>query len=90
MLPFLRTPAQLLACLINHMIVHGEIDLATFKHFSLTNTAALLHHFEENMEAARKALQEVNDEGLEASFSLKANGQLLYSSPKKSGHRRYP
>jgi uncharacterized damage-inducible protein DinB len=67
---------------IKHMIVEGEIDLATFKHFTLTNTAALLHHFEENMEAARKALQEANDEQLEAPFSLKTNGQLLYSSPK--------
>jgi uncharacterized damage-inducible protein DinB len=67
---------------INHMIVEGEIDLATFKHFALSTTAALVDHFEENMEAARKALQETNDEQLNAPFSLKTNGQVLYSSPK--------
>ena len=67
---------------IKHMIVEGEIDLATFKHFPLSTTAALVDHFEENMEAARKALQETNDEQLNAPFSLKTNGQLLYSSPK--------
>lgn len=67
---------------IKHMIVEGEIDLATFGHFPLTNTAALLEHFEENMEAARQALQKTDDEQLEAPFSLKTNGQLLYSSPK--------
>jgi uncharacterized damage-inducible protein DinB len=39
-------------------------------------------HFEENMAVARKALQSATDEALEASFSLKANGQLLYTSKK--------
>ncbi|HEY1112072.1 MAG TPA: DinB family protein [Chitinophagaceae bacterium] len=67
---------------IKHMIVEGEIDLGNFKHFTLSNTAALVDHFEENMEAARKALQEATDEQLEAPFSLKANGQLLYTAPK--------
>lgn len=67
---------------IRHMVVDGEIDFVTFKHFSLTTTAALVAHFEENMEAARKALQETNDAELEAPFSLKANGQLLYTAPK--------
>ena len=34
------------------------------------------------MEAARQALQNVTDEDLQSSFSLKANGQLLYTSAK--------
>ena len=67
---------------IKHMVVDGEIDFVTFKHFSLTTTAALVDHFEANMEAARKALQGTDDEQLQASFSLKANGQLLYTAPK--------
>lgn len=67
---------------IKHMVVDGEIDFVSFKHFSPTSTAELVDHFEANMEAARKALQETNDEQLQASFSLKANGQLLYTSPK--------
>ena len=67
---------------IKHMVVDGEIDFVSFKHFAPTTTAELVDHFEANMEAARKALQETNDEQLQASFSLKANGQLLYTSPK--------
>lgn len=67
---------------IKHMIVDSEIDFVTFKHASPKTTAELVAHFEENMEAARKALQETNDEALQDNFSLKANGQLLYTSPK--------
>ena len=67
---------------IKHMVTDGEIDFVTFKHFQPKTTAELVAHFEENMEAARKALQETTDEDLQSSFSLKANGQLLYSSPK--------
>ncbi len=67
---------------IKHMVTDGEIDFVTFKHFAAKNTSELLKHFEENMELARGALQGVSDEDLEAPFSLKANGQLLYTSPK--------
>jgi uncharacterized damage-inducible protein DinB len=69
---------------IKHMVTDGEIDFVTFKHFSPKNTSELVTHFEENMEAARKALQTTTDEVLEGNFSLKANGQLLYTSPKKN------
>lgn len=67
---------------IKHMVTDGEIDFVTFKHFSPTSTKELVDHFEENMEAARKALEETNDEKLEDCFTLKANGQVLYTSPK--------
>ncbi len=67
---------------IKHMVTDGEIDFVTFKNFAAKNTSELLKHFEENMELAREALQGVSDEDLEAPFSLKANGQLLYTSPK--------
>ncbi len=67
---------------IKHMIIDGEIDFVTFKHFTPETSAELLKHFEENMEGARKALQETNDEDLNAPFSLKANGQLLYTAAK--------
>jgi uncharacterized damage-inducible protein DinB len=69
---------------IKHMVVDSEIDFVTFKHFAPKNTSELVNHFEENMEAARKALQETNDEALQSSFSLKANGQVLYTSAKKA------
>lgn len=67
---------------IKHMIIDSEIDFVTFKHFTPKTTAELVNHFEENMEAARQALQNTTDEDLQSTFSLKANGQLLYSSPK--------
>lgn len=68
---------------IYHMIVDGEIDLATFKHISPGKTADTVAHFEENMKKAREALQATNDEALEENFTLKSNGKAIYSSPKK-------
>jgi uncharacterized damage-inducible protein DinB len=67
---------------IRHMVIDGEIDFVTFKHFAPKTTKELVDHFEENMEAARKALRETNDEALQSSFTLKANGQVLYTAPK--------
>ena len=67
---------------IKHMIVDSEIDFVTFKHFAPKKNAELVAHFEENMEAARQALQNVTDEELQTPFSLKSNGQLLYTAPK--------
>jgi uncharacterized damage-inducible protein DinB len=67
---------------IKYMVTDGEIDFVTFDHFKPKTTKELVDHFEENMEAARKALKETNDEALQSSFTLKANGQVLYSAPK--------
>ena len=58
------------------------IDFATFKHFQLSNTAALLQHFDDNLQAAINALTHVTEEKLSKPFELKSNGQLLFSSPK--------
>jgi uncharacterized damage-inducible protein DinB len=67
---------------IKHMVTDGEIDFVTFKHFSPKTTKELVDHFEDNMQAARKALETTDDEALRNPFVLKANGQVLYSSPK--------
>ncbi len=67
---------------IKFMIVEGEIDFATFKHFSPKTTAEMVQHLDDNMEAARQALQKVTDEDLETPFALKANGKVLYQAPK--------
>jgi uncharacterized damage-inducible protein DinB len=67
---------------VRYMVVEGEIDFVTFKHFSPKTNAELVNHFEENMAAAREALQNATDEALQENFSLKANGQLLYTAPK--------
>jgi hypothetical protein len=67
---------------IKHMVDDGEIDFVTFKHFTPKTTKELVDHFEENMDAARKTLAATNDEALQETFSLKANGQFLYTSVK--------
>ncbi len=67
---------------IKHMVTDGEIDFATFNHASPKTTKELMDHFEENMEAARKALDSASDEALQGDFTLKANGQVLYTSKK--------
>lgn len=67
---------------IKHMITDGEIDFATFKHFTPKTNGELVNHFEDNMKAARAALAETNDEKLQEPFTLKANGQVLYTSPR--------
>jgi uncharacterized damage-inducible protein DinB len=69
---------------IKHMVTDGEIDFVTFKHFTPKTTRELVDHFEDNMKSARDALQSTNDEALEVPFVLKANGEVLYSSPKRT------
>src|SRR6186713_2726157 len=67
---------------IKHMVTDGEIDFATFKHFSPKTNAELVSHFNDNMEGAKQALNSTNDVELEKPFSLKANGQLIYTTSK--------
>ena len=67
---------------IKHMVTDGEIDFVTFKHITPKTTKELVDHFEDNMNAARNALQATSDEALQSPFVLKANGQVLYSAPK--------
>jgi len=67
---------------VKHMVTDGEIDFVTFKHLAPKTTKELVDHFEDNMNAARNALESTNDEALQSPFVLKANGQVLYSAPK--------
>lgn len=67
---------------IKYMVTDGEIDFVTFKHASPKTTSELVAHFEENVKAAREALKATTDEALESDFTLKANGQVLYTSKK--------
>ncbi|MGH9945606.1 MAG: DinB family protein [Pyrinomonadaceae bacterium] len=68
---------------IQCMIEKSEIDFATFEHFQPKNTAELVKHFDENLQAARNAMQNLSDEVLAETFYLKNQGQIVFSSPKK-------
>src|SRR5215212_302033 len=46
---------------IRHMIIDSEIDFVTFKHFSPKSTEELVKHYDENIEAAKQALQNTTD-----------------------------
>jgi len=68
---------------ITHMVEKGDIDFATFEHFQPKTTADLVNHFDENLQGARNALSNVSNEELAKTFSLKNQGQVLFSSPIK-------
>lgn len=67
---------------VKYMVTDGEIDFVTFPHAKPKTAEELVIHLDENMEAVRKALSDANDNDLEAMFSLKANGQVLYTAKK--------
>ena len=67
---------------IKHMVTDGEIDFVTFNHASPRTSSDLVAHFEDNVKAARAALETATDQELESNFSLKANGQVLYTAKK--------
>ena len=67
---------------IKYMVETGEIDFVTFPHFSPRTTQELVNHLEENLDGAKTALQNVSDDELQKPFTLKANGQVLYTAPK--------
>lgn len=68
---------------IQHMVETTEIDFATFQHFEPKTTAELVNHFEENLRAAKSALQNVSDEALAETFYLKNQGQVVFSASKR-------
>jgi len=69
---------------ITYIIEVSEIDYSTFPHFKSKTTADLVTHYDENIEGAKNALKKVTDqELLSGTFSLKSNGQLIFTSPKK-------
>ena len=67
---------------IKRMIEESVIDLGTYGHFQLSNTSALLAHYDANLHGAANALSNISDDSLDRPFELKHNGALLYSSPK--------
>ena len=67
---------------IQYTIEKGEINFGTFEHSKIETTADLVSAFDNNMEAARKAFENLTDHALNETFSLKNQDQLLFSLPK--------
>jgi uncharacterized damage-inducible protein DinB len=67
---------------ITTMIEQPEIDLAQGQVFKPATTADLVKRFDENVQGAKKALTTVSDKALMEAFSLKRNGEILYTAPK--------
>lgn len=65
---------------ITFMIDKGEIDFANYQHFELSTQDKLSAHFEENLVRAKESLKGATEERLAGSFSLKRNGELLYTA----------
>jgi uncharacterized damage-inducible protein DinB len=68
---------------ITYAIERGEVNFATYDQFKLSTNAALLKHFDANIEGAKHALKNVSNEDLAKPFTLKNGEQLLYSTSRK-------
>jgi len=66
---------------IQYAIERGEVDFATYEQAKATTAEELVAHFDKSVEAAKKALQNVTDDGLKKTFYLKNDGQELFKSP---------
>ncbi|MDR3642735.1 MAG: DinB family protein [Candidatus Doudnabacteria bacterium] len=62
----------------------GEgIDFATWKHSDYKSAEDLVKQFDDNMAAAKKALEKISDEDMAKTFELKAGGKVIMSMPIK-------
>ena len=68
---------------IASMVQDDFIDLATYEHDQPKTTEEVVKYFDGYVAAATKALENVTNEELGKDFSLKSNGQVLFTSPKK-------
>lgn len=64
------------------IISGSEIDFAKLEHLQPKTTEDIVNYFDENVEKAKKALQNLSDEELTKPFYLKNNGQVLVESTK--------
>jgi len=67
---------------ITKVIEKGEIDFVAYKQLQPKTTSELIDNFDVNVNNARNALNDVNNEELSEMFYLKNNGVELMKSPK--------
>jgi uncharacterized damage-inducible protein DinB len=68
---------------ITDMIEKSVIDLATYKRFELSTTAALVKYFDDNIAGAKRTLEKTSNKDLDTTFELKVAGKVVMSSTKK-------
>ena len=66
---------------ISTMIKTREIDFKTFKHAEPRTTSEIVTYFDENVNGAKQAFQELSIEDLSKPFVLKNGDQVIISSP---------
>ena len=63
------------------MIKTREIDFQTFKHFQPKTTSEMVNHFDENVNGAKQAFQDLYNEDSSKPFVLKNGDQIIMESP---------
>ena len=66
---------------ISTMIKTREIDFKTFKHAEPRTTSEMVTYFDENVNGAKQAFQELSIEDLSKLFVLRNGDQIIISSP---------
>jgi uncharacterized damage-inducible protein DinB len=77
--------AQLLAWMpgwIGHTLSTSELDLGSGPGYSNESTESLLKLFDENVRAARDAIVSASDADFAEPWSLRMNGQVLFTLPR--------
>jgi uncharacterized damage-inducible protein DinB len=67
---------------ITYILTKGDIDFATWKMTKIKTTEELVKYFDKNIKDAKKVLENVSNEELEESFSLKRADKILDTSSK--------
>ncbi len=78
-LGYLTTLVAQIPLWIAAMIDNGEIDLHTFTRRSPKSTVDMVSYFEDNINKAKTSLQNIKDEDLSRTFTLKTQGKVLIS-----------
>lgn len=66
---------------LTKMIQDGVIDLLTYDNIQLSTTEALVKHFDDNIAEVKKVLEEVPDETMKKTFTLKRGDQVMMETP---------